>query len=172
MCNLCNCICRHQRELQSSCWNAVKSWILNLVVFCAQSERPKSKDGEPMVYRLKDWPSGEEFMVLMPTRYKHKCTQTHTHAQTHTHTHTNTHTHTHTHTHTQEMQVFGESLVVSCTLFPVLHTGSGWGVIIPPHTHTQCKALWVSWKALYKCNDELLWLCNASVFTHGNTWHT
>lgn len=33
------------------------------------SERPKSKDGEPMVYRLKDWPSGEEFMALMPSRY-------------------------------------------------------------------------------------------------------
>lgn len=31
-------------------------------------ERPKSKDGEPMVYRLKDWPSGEEFMALMPSR--------------------------------------------------------------------------------------------------------
>ena len=50
----------------------------DLVVFCAHSERPKSKDGEPMVYRLKDWPSGEEFMVLMPTRY------THAHAYSHT----------------------------------------------------------------------------------------
>lgn len=37
--------------------------VLNLL-----SERPKSKDGEPMVYRLKDWPSGEEFMALMPSR--------------------------------------------------------------------------------------------------------
>lgn len=35
------------------------------------AERPKSKDGEPMVYRLKDWPSGEEFMALMPSRYTH-----------------------------------------------------------------------------------------------------
>ncbi|KAF0025000.1 hypothetical protein F2P81_021881, partial [Scophthalmus maximus] len=33
------------------------------------TKRPKSKDGEPMVYRLKDWPSGEEFMALMPSRY-------------------------------------------------------------------------------------------------------
>lgn len=37
--------------------------VLNLL-----PERPKSKDGEPMVYRLKDWPSGEEFMALMPSR--------------------------------------------------------------------------------------------------------
>uniref|UniRef100_A0A3P9JE77 Probable JmjC domain-containing histone demethylation protein 2C n=1 Tax=Oryzias latipes TaxID=8090 RepID=A0A3P9JE77_ORYLA len=33
------------------------------------TKRPKSKDGEPLVYRLKDWPSGEEFMALMPSRY-------------------------------------------------------------------------------------------------------
>uniref|UniRef100_A0A3B4GRP4 Probable JmjC domain-containing histone demethylation protein 2C n=1 Tax=Pundamilia nyererei TaxID=303518 RepID=A0A3B4GRP4_9CICH len=33
------------------------------------TKRPKSKDGEPMVYRLMDWPSGEEFMALMPSRY-------------------------------------------------------------------------------------------------------
>ncbi len=33
------------------------------------TERPKSKDGETVVYRLKDWPSGEEFMALMPSRY-------------------------------------------------------------------------------------------------------
>ncbi|XP_034021083.1 probable JmjC domain-containing histone demethylation protein 2C [Thalassophryne amazonica] len=33
------------------------------------TKRPKSKDGEPVVYRLKDWPSGEEFMALMPSRY-------------------------------------------------------------------------------------------------------
>lgn len=33
------------------------------------TKRPRSKDGEPMVYRLKDWPSGEEFMALMPSRY-------------------------------------------------------------------------------------------------------
>uniref|UniRef100_A0A674MWP9 Probable JmjC domain-containing histone demethylation protein 2C n=1 Tax=Takifugu rubripes TaxID=31033 RepID=A0A674MWP9_TAKRU len=33
------------------------------------TKRPKSKDGEPMVYKLKDWPSGEEFMALMPSRY-------------------------------------------------------------------------------------------------------
>eukprot|EP00066_Takifugu_rubripes_P028230 XP_011617496.1 PREDICTED: probable JmjC domain-containing histone demethylation protein 2C isoform X2 [Takifugu rubripes] len=32
------------------------------------TKRPKSKDGEPMVYKLKDWPSGEEFMALMPSR--------------------------------------------------------------------------------------------------------
>lgn len=24
-----------------------------------------------MVYRLKDWPSGEEFMALMPSRWEH-----------------------------------------------------------------------------------------------------
>ncbi|XP_056101841.1 probable JmjC domain-containing histone demethylation protein 2C isoform X2 [Rhinichthys klamathensis goyatoka] len=33
------------------------------------TKRPKSKDGESVVYRLKDWPSGEEFMALMPSRY-------------------------------------------------------------------------------------------------------
>uniref|UniRef100_A0A673K2Z9 Probable JmjC domain-containing histone demethylation protein 2C n=1 Tax=Sinocyclocheilus rhinocerous TaxID=307959 RepID=A0A673K2Z9_9TELE len=33
------------------------------------SKRPKSDKGEPVVYRLKDWPSGEEFLALMPARY-------------------------------------------------------------------------------------------------------
>ncbi|KAA0711462.1 putative JmjC domain-containing histone demethylation protein 2C [Triplophysa tibetana] len=33
------------------------------------SKRPKSEKGEPVVYRLKDWPSGEEFLALMPDRY-------------------------------------------------------------------------------------------------------
>ncbi|XP_062858753.1 probable JmjC domain-containing histone demethylation protein 2C isoform X2 [Trichomycterus rosablanca] len=33
------------------------------------TKRPKCKDGEGIVYRLKDWPSGEEFMALMPSRY-------------------------------------------------------------------------------------------------------
>ncbi|KAG9346026.1 hypothetical protein JZ751_007841, partial [Albula glossodonta] len=33
------------------------------------TKRPKSKDGDTLVYRLKDWPSGEEFMALMPSRY-------------------------------------------------------------------------------------------------------
>ncbi|KAL0964722.1 hypothetical protein UPYG_G00328040 [Umbra pygmaea] len=33
------------------------------------TKRAKSKDGDTMVYRLKDWPSGEEFMALMPSRY-------------------------------------------------------------------------------------------------------
>ncbi|KAB5555365.1 hypothetical protein PHYPO_G00033180 [Pangasianodon hypophthalmus] len=33
------------------------------------TKRPKSRDGEAIVYRLKDWPSGEEFMALMPSRY-------------------------------------------------------------------------------------------------------
>ncbi|XP_052365598.1 probable JmjC domain-containing histone demethylation protein 2C [Oncorhynchus keta] len=32
------------------------------------TKRPKSKDGDTVVYRLKDWPSGEEFMALMPSR--------------------------------------------------------------------------------------------------------
>lgn len=36
------------------------------------SERPKSRDGEAIVYRLKDWPSGEEFMALMPSRYYYR----------------------------------------------------------------------------------------------------
>uniref|UniRef100_A0AAZ3SPJ9 JmjC domain-containing histone demethylation protein 2C n=1 Tax=Oncorhynchus tshawytscha TaxID=74940 RepID=A0AAZ3SPJ9_ONCTS len=31
------------------------------------TKRPKSKDGDTVVYRLKDWPSGEEFMALMPS---------------------------------------------------------------------------------------------------------
>ncbi|XP_067311108.1 probable JmjC domain-containing histone demethylation protein 2C [Pseudorasbora parva] len=33
------------------------------------SKRPKSTKGESVVYRLKDWPSGEEFLALMPARY-------------------------------------------------------------------------------------------------------
>uniref|UniRef100_A0A8C4X326 Probable JmjC domain-containing histone demethylation protein 2C n=1 Tax=Erpetoichthys calabaricus TaxID=27687 RepID=A0A8C4X326_ERPCA len=33
------------------------------------TKRPKAKDGEAIAYRLKDWPSGEEFMALMPSRY-------------------------------------------------------------------------------------------------------
>ncbi|KAK7153355.1 hypothetical protein R3I93_011305 [Phoxinus phoxinus] len=33
------------------------------------SKRPKSAEGESVVYRLKDWPSGEEFLALMPARY-------------------------------------------------------------------------------------------------------
>ncbi|KAG1972274.1 putative JmjC domain-containing histone demethylation protein 2C [Pimephales promelas] len=33
------------------------------------SKRPKSAKGESVVYRLKDWPSGEEFLALMPARY-------------------------------------------------------------------------------------------------------
>nr|XP_055027808.1 probable JmjC domain-containing histone demethylation protein 2C [Misgurnus anguillicaudatus] len=33
------------------------------------SKRPKSAKGDPVVYRLKDWPSGEEFLALMPARY-------------------------------------------------------------------------------------------------------
>lgn len=42
---------------------------LFLCIFICTSERPKSRDGEAIVYRLKDWPSGEEFMALMPSRY-------------------------------------------------------------------------------------------------------
>uniref|UniRef100_A0AAR2JV86 JmjC domain-containing protein n=1 Tax=Pygocentrus nattereri TaxID=42514 RepID=A0AAR2JV86_PYGNA len=34
------------------------------------SKRPKSPKGDPAVYRLKDWPSGEEFLALMPSRYE------------------------------------------------------------------------------------------------------
>ncbi|XP_022528571.2 probable JmjC domain-containing histone demethylation protein 2C isoform X2 [Astyanax mexicanus] len=34
------------------------------------SKRPKSAKGDPAVYRLKDWPSGEEFLALMPSRYE------------------------------------------------------------------------------------------------------
>ena len=39
------------------------------------------------------------------------------------------------------------------------HTGGG-AELIPPHTlkHTGLKLLWGSWKALYKCNEELLLL--------------
>ncbi|XP_073683106.1 probable JmjC domain-containing histone demethylation protein 2C [Garra rufa] len=33
------------------------------------SKRPKSDKGDSVVYRLKDWPSGEEFLALMPARY-------------------------------------------------------------------------------------------------------
>ncbi|XP_066523040.1 probable JmjC domain-containing histone demethylation protein 2C isoform X2 [Hoplias malabaricus] len=34
------------------------------------AKRPKSPKGDPAVYRLKDWPSGEEFLALMPSRYE------------------------------------------------------------------------------------------------------
>ncbi|XP_062862886.1 probable JmjC domain-containing histone demethylation protein 2C [Trichomycterus rosablanca] len=34
------------------------------------SKRPKSAKGDTAVYRLKDWPSGEEFLALMPSRYE------------------------------------------------------------------------------------------------------
>ncbi|TRY57887.1 hypothetical protein DNTS_014404 [Danionella cerebrum] len=33
------------------------------------SKRPKCAKGELVVFRLKDWPSGEEFLALMPSRY-------------------------------------------------------------------------------------------------------
>lgn len=39
-----------------------------LYVFVYSSERTKSPKGDPAVYRLKDWPSGEEFLALMPSR--------------------------------------------------------------------------------------------------------
>ncbi len=52
----------------------MSSYLLNRPVsvyadHALSTERPKSKDGETVVYRLKDWPSGEEFMALMPSRY-------------------------------------------------------------------------------------------------------
>jgi hypothetical protein len=46
----------------------LKSPVLSPVFAPPLSERPKSKDGDTVVYRLKDWPSGEEFMALMPSR--------------------------------------------------------------------------------------------------------
>lgn len=49
------------------------------IVYCMFTERPKSKDGESVVYRLKDWPSGEEFMALMPSRYLMKTSETSLH---------------------------------------------------------------------------------------------
>lgn len=54
------------KQIVPVCW----SHRTCLPVTCA--ERPKSKDGEPVVYRLKDWPSGEEFMALMPSRFQHR----------------------------------------------------------------------------------------------------
>ncbi|XP_064420549.1 lysine-specific demethylase 3A isoform X2 [Latimeria chalumnae] len=33
------------------------------------SKRLKTKDGEPMVLKLKDWPPGEDFRDMMPTRF-------------------------------------------------------------------------------------------------------
>lgn len=32
------------------------------------AERLRSEDGQPMVLKLKDWPPGEDFRDMMPTR--------------------------------------------------------------------------------------------------------
>lgn len=46
----------------------VLSLFFILYVFVFSSERTKSAKGDHAVYRLKDWPSGEEFLALMPSR--------------------------------------------------------------------------------------------------------
>lgn len=37
-------------------------------VFSVNSERLQDSDGRPMVLKLKDWPPGEDFRDMMPTR--------------------------------------------------------------------------------------------------------
>ncbi|KAL7873296.1 hypothetical protein AOLI_G00123670 [Acnodon oligacanthus] len=67
---------REFSALHSDIYNCRDGSITNLRVkefwdgFEDVSKRPKSPKGDPAVYRLKDWPSGEEFLALMPSRYE------------------------------------------------------------------------------------------------------
>lgn len=66
---------REFSSLHSDLYNCRDGSITNSKVkefwdgFEDASKRPKSGKGESVVYRLKDWPSGEEFLALMPARY-------------------------------------------------------------------------------------------------------
>lgn len=41
---------------------------MSLNVFFMNAERLQDADGRPMVLKLKDWPPGEDFRDMMPTR--------------------------------------------------------------------------------------------------------
>uniref|UniRef100_A0A8C1WS89 Jumonji domain containing 1C n=1 Tax=Cyprinus carpio TaxID=7962 RepID=A0A8C1WS89_CYPCA len=66
---------REFSSLHSDLYNCRDGSVINSKVkefwdgFEDVSKRPKSDKGESGVYRLKDWPSGEEFLALMPARY-------------------------------------------------------------------------------------------------------
>ncbi|MCJ8736921.1 hypothetical protein PDJAM_G00017850 [Pangasius djambal] len=67
---------REFSALHSDFYNCRDGSIINTCVkefwdgFEDVSKRTKSAKGDPAVYRLKDWPSGEEFLALMPSRYE------------------------------------------------------------------------------------------------------
>ncbi|TSN67074.1 putative JmjC domain-containing histone demethylation protein 2C [Bagarius yarrelli] len=67
---------REFSALHSDLYNCRDGSIINTCVkefwdgFEDVSKRTKSAKGDPAVYRLKDWPSGEEFLALMPSRYE------------------------------------------------------------------------------------------------------
>ncbi|XP_053365768.1 probable JmjC domain-containing histone demethylation protein 2C [Clarias gariepinus] len=67
---------REFAALHSDFYNCRDGSIINTCVkefwdgFEDVSKRAKSAKGDPAVYRLKDWPSGEEFLALMPSRYE------------------------------------------------------------------------------------------------------
>ncbi|XP_026789654.3 probable JmjC domain-containing histone demethylation protein 2C isoform X1 [Pangasianodon hypophthalmus] len=67
---------REFSALHSDFYNCRDGSIINTCVkefwdgFEDVSKRTKSTKGDPAVYRLKDWPSGEEFLALMPSRYE------------------------------------------------------------------------------------------------------
>ncbi|KAK3563315.1 hypothetical protein QTP86_021725, partial [Hemibagrus guttatus] len=67
---------REFSALHSDFYNCRDGSIINTCVkefwdgFEDVSKRSKSAKGDPAVYRLKDWPSGEEFLALMPSRYE------------------------------------------------------------------------------------------------------
>ncbi|XP_076835102.1 putative JmjC domain-containing histone demethylation protein 2C [Brachyhypopomus gauderio] len=68
--------CRDFSGLHGDLYNCRDGSITNTRVkefwdgFEDVSKRPKTGKGDPAVYRLKDWPSGEEFLALMPSRYE------------------------------------------------------------------------------------------------------
>lgn len=46
----------------------VSSTLSKCHVFRMNAERLQDPDGRPMVLKLKDWPPGEDFRDMMPTR--------------------------------------------------------------------------------------------------------
>lgn len=58
----------HNEVCRTKC--SPESWMITAVAMFVffLSERTNSAKGDPAVYRLKDWPSGEEFLALMPSR--------------------------------------------------------------------------------------------------------
>ncbi|KAK2843350.1 hypothetical protein Q7C36_011565 [Tachysurus vachellii] len=67
---------REFSALHSDFYNCRDGSIINTCVkefwdgFEDVSKRTNSAKGDPAVYRLKDWPSGEEFLALMPSRHE------------------------------------------------------------------------------------------------------